>query len=376
MVGSLCVSFPLPHLSDVFGGPTCADLSSGVPHVALSPKSSLPCCPADPEVGDREEEMEELLEKIDRVPGFAIAFLLDDSSDFWNDDYVDPEKADLWEHFAKYVLQDARKKAQASDQSGGDLGMVGGLVGGAGGQSANTAEVHLQKGREHYDKKQFADAIECFKKASNWYFKAGDRKLSDMCRNQARRARAALTEEEVSTVVESPGQCYCVCEWRRVCTIYSAVTKRLATALQSWSARRETELSFKKGDIIRVIERAEDEMKDGFSAEQPFTWYWGQLNDDCGLFPTTQLMYKPSGKPVLNDDNVHVFRNVCSLDATPLFVTYSAGQSSGSDGSLPDDVSKYLKPQLPEEQEDERARTPGVFCMRRESCNVYDSTPY
>ena len=115
MVGSLCVLFPLPHLSDVFGGPTCADLSSGVhalPHVALSPKPSLPCCPADPEVGDREEEMEELLEKIDRVPGFAIAFLLDDSSDFWNDDYVDPEKADLWEHFAKYVLQDARKTAQ------------------------------------------------------------------------------------------------------------------------------------------------------------------------------------------------------------------------------------------------------------------------
>ena len=228
-------------------------------------------------------KMEELLEKIDRVPGFAIAFLLDDSSDFWNDDYVDPEKADLWEHFAKYVLQDARKTAQASDQSGGDLGMVGGLVGGAGGQSANTAEVHLQKGREHYDKKQFADAIECFKKASNWYFKAGDRKLSDMCRNQARRARAALTEEEVSTVVESPGQCYCVCEWRRVCTIYSAVTKRLATALQSWSARRETELSFKKGDIIIDIIRKGQ-------------WCKGRLGSKIGHFPSNYVKFLKTSK--------------------------------------------------------------------------------
>jgi hypothetical protein len=29
-------------------------------------------------VGDREEEAAELLEKIDRVPGFAIAFLMDE----------------------------------------------------------------------------------------------------------------------------------------------------------------------------------------------------------------------------------------------------------------------------------------------------------
>ena len=35
---------------------------------------------ADPFVGDREEEAEELLEKIDRVPGVSIAFLLDERS--------------------------------------------------------------------------------------------------------------------------------------------------------------------------------------------------------------------------------------------------------------------------------------------------------
>lgn len=158
------------------------------------------------------------------------------------------------------------------------------------------------------------------------YFKAGDRKRSDWARNDARRARAALTEEEVAKSVEKPMKCFCVCEWTRIFSIYASATKRMATALQAWEKRRDHELSFEKDDQIRVIEKADEEMVDGFSADQPYTWWRGELRGEVGIFPTTQLMYKPSGKPVLDEDNVHVFRNVVVLDATPLYIRYSAGQ--------------------------------------------------
>lgn len=92
------------------------------------------------------------------------------SSPFWDDDHVDPGQASLWEHFTKQVLQEARKKALESDDSGGGgLSTIGGMVGGAGGgKNFNTAEVHVQKGQEHMEKKEFAQALECFKAASNW----------------------------------------------------------------------------------------------------------------------------------------------------------------------------------------------------------------
>ena len=93
------------------------------------------------------------------------------SSPFWDDDHVDPGLASLWEYFTKHALQEARKKALDNDDSGGAGGLstIGGMVGGAGGgKNFNTAEVHLQKGQEHMDKKEFAQAMECFKAASNW----------------------------------------------------------------------------------------------------------------------------------------------------------------------------------------------------------------
>ena len=313
--------------------------------------------------------MAELLEKIDRVPGYAIAFLLDESASFWEDDFVDPSMAAAWEHFARYELLQSRKRAMESDDTGGGGGLstLAGSIGAGGGKNFNTAEVHLQKGEEHYEKKEFPQAIECFKAASNWYFKAGDRKWSDLCRNKARRSRAALTEEEVSESVGSPCQCFCVCEWTRIFTIYAASTKRMATAMQTWERRREEELSFEKGDYIRVIEKAVEEMKDGFSAEQPYTWFRGELNGEVGLFPTTQLMYKPSGKPVLDEDHEHVFRNVTVLDATPLFIRYSAGDV-GADKNDPDsglaaDIQEYLKPQLAE-VDSERAHTSSGLSTR------------
>ena len=100
----------------------------------------------------------------------------------------------------------------------------------------------------------------------------------------------------------------------------------MATALQAWEARRDEELSFNKNDKIRVIEKAEAEMANGLSADQPYTWFHGELRGEVGLFPTTQFLYKPSGKPVLDDDNIHIFRNVSMLDATDLYIRYSAGE--------------------------------------------------
>jgi hypothetical protein len=99
------------------------------------------------------------------------------SAPLWDDDYVDPAKADLWLFFAKHVLQEARRKASEMDGGGGggggELGMLSGMVGGGagGGKNFNTAEVHLQNGQTHYDKKEFAQAMECYKAASNWYCK-------------------------------------------------------------------------------------------------------------------------------------------------------------------------------------------------------------
>ena len=92
-------------------------------------------------------------------------------SPFWEDDHVDPGLASLWEYFTKQLLQEARKKAMERDDSGGSVGLstIGDMVGGAGGgKNLNTAEVSLQKGQEHMEKKEFAQAIECFKAASNW----------------------------------------------------------------------------------------------------------------------------------------------------------------------------------------------------------------
>jgi hypothetical protein len=92
-------------------------------------------------------------------------------STFWEDDHVDQWLASLWEYFTKQLLQEARKKAMESDDSlgAGGLSSIGGMVGGAGGaKNLNTAEVSLQKGQEHMEKKDFAQAIECFKAASNW----------------------------------------------------------------------------------------------------------------------------------------------------------------------------------------------------------------
>jgi hypothetical protein len=173
-----------------------------------------------------------------------------------------------------------------------------------------------------------------------------------MAKAHARRARAALTEEEVSKTIAQPGTCFCVCEWSRLFSIYAASTKRMATALQSWEKKRDEELSFEAGDCIRVLEKAEDDNAEGFSADQPYTWFRGELRGEEGLFPTTQYMYKPSGKPVLDEDNIHTFRNVTVLDATPLFIAYSAGEGGvdgdGANSQLAADLEEYLKPQLAE----------------------------
>jgi len=122
--------------------------------------------------------------------------------------------------------------------------------------------------------------------------------------------------------------------------------------VQKWEKKREKELSFEKGDIIRVIDDALDEMAQGLSADQPFTWFFGELRGNVGLFPTAQFLYKPSGKPVLDDENMHTFRNVVVLDATPLYIRYSAGRGSGkgedADGGLAADVAEFLKPTLVE----------------------------
>ena len=87
--GAKGVNDLLPPHERVFGktrpGPSAAQplaralAAPGAPHTPWHYNAGV-CRPADPDVGDREEEAAELLEKIDRVPGFAIAFLLDEGS--------------------------------------------------------------------------------------------------------------------------------------------------------------------------------------------------------------------------------------------------------------------------------------------------------
>jgi hypothetical protein len=59
------------------------------------------------------------------------------------------------------------EKDDAGD--GAAMSLIGGMVGGGGGKNLNTAEVHLMKGKEHMERKEYALAVECFKSASNWY---------------------------------------------------------------------------------------------------------------------------------------------------------------------------------------------------------------
>ena len=150
----------------------------------------------------------------------------------------------------------------------------------------------------------------------NRYFKAGDRRFSDLAKAEARRAKAALTQEELEIIFANSGKCFCVCEYNRMFTIYAAATKRMATARDKWEKKRDGELSFGRGDCIRVIEKAEDEMKEEYSIKQPYTWYRGELDGEVGLFPTRQLLYRPSGKPVLDQANRHSHRMVV---ASPLY---------------------------------------------------------
>jgi len=93
------------------------------------------------------------------------------SHDFWDDDYVDSAKAQLWEYFTKQLIQDIRKKMMENDDAGDGAAMslIGGMVAGGGGKNLNTAEVHLMKGKEHMERKEYALAVECFKSASNWF---------------------------------------------------------------------------------------------------------------------------------------------------------------------------------------------------------------
>ena len=85
---------------------------------------------------------------------------------------MDAAQARLWEYFVQCLLQEARKKSIEEDTSGGGGGLsaIGGMVGGAGGgKNFNTAEIHVQQGQDHMQKREFSQAIECFKTASNWY---------------------------------------------------------------------------------------------------------------------------------------------------------------------------------------------------------------
>lgn len=145
---------------------------------------------------------------------------------------------------------------------------------GMGGEASNLkAEAFQRRGEELMVISQYAEAVQSFKDASNWYFKAGDRKHSEEMKREARKARTHEIEETVERLTTVVGECHCVCEWVRVYDIFKDATIRTATARQAWAPRRKGELEFKAGDVINVIGKDEKETE----ADQDITWYRGTL---------------------------------------------------------------------------------------------------
>jgi hypothetical protein len=105
---------------------------------------------------------------------------------------------------------------------------------GAGGHNMQQAKSHMQDGERHWNAKSYKLALDSFKAAGTyvmrdrqacsdaetnaaldsralprWFFKAGDRKLSDHASSWARKSRAALIEEEVRCLPAFAGITFC-----------------------------------------------------------------------------------------------------------------------------------------------------------------------
>lgn len=103
------------------------------------------------------------------------------------------------------------------------------------------------------------------------YFKSGNRKNSDDCRDWAKRARAREVEEEVDANTAVSLECYCVCERVRVFDFFEEAMIRTAAVRSKWVPKRPSELELVKGDVLTVLGKDEEETEN----DPDIIWYRG-----------------------------------------------------------------------------------------------------
>jgi hypothetical protein len=217
------------------------------------------------------------------------------------------------------------------------------------------AEAHYKRGKQLYDMGDYDDAVKEYKEASNWFFKGGERRLSDDAKNWARRARVRDIEKRVEDTTDMRRECHCVCEWVRLFNIFKEATIRTASVQLDWKPQRPTELELRSGDVLTVLGRDENET----AADPNIIWYRGILEakvpqDDP--VPT-------SGSPVQATVREPLVQGVPKgsaklMSSSSSRVLTSGGASPLSKVSTPDAAAKPAK----------QERREGLFPTRQLMC--------
>ncbi|EKX50095.1 hypothetical protein GUITHDRAFT_151221, partial [Guillardia theta CCMP2712] len=177
-----------------------------------------------------------------KVMNWELAFLLEDDNSIWDNRQL------LWK-WEITVSRVCEKQKDADNKSRFNTGVIVEEQHARGVKSLDAAELFLQQGHNLYNSKDYCEAIEAFKKASSWYFRKGERSKSEIAKAWVRRAKVALIERNVSSCLQDVGSCFCVCELTRYLRIYDLTVKRFGNAQMAWTATRDKELSFQKGDV-------------------------------------------------------------------------------------------------------------------------------
>ena len=142
-----------------------------------------------------------------------------------------------------------------------------------------------------------------------------------MAKSWLRRAKVSDYEESADKLVGESASCFCVCRKIRALETIENALKRKAVARMEWRAAAEGHLNLCQGDIIDVCGKEDDTS----GLDPDIIWYRGKIGEKEGIFPTTQLLYKVSGRPLLDSEGRHRFRTIVHLQPSDVFAKYSQG---------------------------------------------------
>ena len=266
-----------------------------------------------------EEDDRDLDSLVSKVEGWELAFIFDGDAEVWKDFHlIDPKIFIGWEFMTEKLLKFSSKRhgdeGQALHQATMSVGMLG--------KGLQRAEFLFRLGKILLEEGDFQKAALQFKVASDLFFRAGDRKLSEMAKSWVRRAKVSELEESAESILCESFFCACVCRRIRAFETVKAALRRKAIARMDWRAAAEGHLNLSQGDVIDVIAKEYDLP----NLDPDIVWYRGRINDKEGAFPTTQLLYKVSGRPLLDFEGRHRYRTIVQLQPSDIFAKYSQGQ--------------------------------------------------